>query len=112
MRAPAVPPAQPWKRYWDRWLMMALIGLSVGAVAYFLHFFIHAFAMIKYHGTRWVERGGSWGAGREELAGTGDVVEEGGGLGWAVLGPRHAVGGRGGAGREELGGRSWEGGAG
>ena len=83
--------------------MMALIGLSVGAVAYFLHFFIHAFAMIKYHGTRWVERGGSWGAGREELAGTGDVVEEGGGLGWAVLGPRHAVGGA---------GRSWEGGSG
>ncbi len=42
--------------------MMALIGVCVATVAYLLHFLIHAFAMIKYHGTRWVagRRGGAF----------------------------------------------------
>ena len=49
------PPAcllQPWGRYWDRWLMMALIGVAVGLVGYFLHLSVHILAAIKYHGTR------------------------------------------------------------
>ena len=46
--------AQPWGRYWDRWLMMALIGLSIGVIGFFLHFFINALAFGKYHGTRWL----------------------------------------------------------
>lgn len=44
--------AQPWGRDWDKWLMMILIGVAVGLVAFFLHFLIHSFAAIKYHGTR------------------------------------------------------------
>lgn len=43
---------QPWGRYWDRWLMMALIGVAVGLVGYFLHLSVHILAAIKYHGTR------------------------------------------------------------
>ncbi|KAI7836469.1 hypothetical protein COHA_009686 [Chlorella ohadii] len=46
--------AQPWGRYWDRWLMMALIGVAVGLVGYFLHLSVHILAAIKYHGTRWL----------------------------------------------------------
>ena len=46
--------AQPWGRYWDRWLLMAAIGITVGAVGFLLHFCIHALAFIKYHGTRWL----------------------------------------------------------
>lgn len=46
--------AQRWGRDWDRWLMMMAIGLCVGMVAFFLHFLIHSFAAIKYHGTRWL----------------------------------------------------------
>ena len=45
---------QPWSRYWDRWLVMAAIGIAVGAVGFTLHFLIHALAFIKYHGTRWL----------------------------------------------------------
>ena len=44
--------AQPWGRYWDRWLMMALIGVAVGLVGFSLHFAVHLLAAIKYHGTR------------------------------------------------------------
>lgn len=33
---------------------MAAIGIAVGTVGFFLHFFIHALAFIKYHGTRWL----------------------------------------------------------
>ena len=46
--------AQPWNRYWDRWLLMAAIGIAVGAVGFTLHFLIHALAFIKNHGTRWL----------------------------------------------------------
>lgn len=46
--------AQPWNRYWDRWLLMAAIGLAVGAVGFSLHFLISAFAFIKNQGTRWL----------------------------------------------------------
>ncbi|EFN56864.1 hypothetical protein CHLNCDRAFT_144489 [Chlorella variabilis] len=46
--------AQPWGRYWDRWLMMALSGMAVGLVGFFLHFFIHVLSATKYHGTRWL----------------------------------------------------------
>lgn len=44
--------AQPWGRYWDRWLMMALSGVAVGLVGFSLHFLIHALSFTKYHGTR------------------------------------------------------------
>jgi len=46
--------AQPWGRHWDRWLMMAVIGITTGAVAFLLHFLIHALWTVKYHGTRWL----------------------------------------------------------
>lgn len=46
--------AQPWNRYWDRWVLMAMIGLAVGAVGFGLHFLIHALSFVKYHGTRWL----------------------------------------------------------
>lgn len=46
--------AQPWGRYWDRWLMMAAIGMATGAVGFLLHFLIHACWFVKYHGTRWL----------------------------------------------------------
>lgn len=44
--------AQPWGRYWDRWLMMALSGMAVGLVGFFLHFVIHILSATKYHVTR------------------------------------------------------------
>lgn len=46
--------AQPWGRYWDRWLMMALSGMAVGLVGFFLHFVIHILSATKYHVTRWL----------------------------------------------------------
>ncbi|KAL4529321.1 hypothetical protein Ndes2526A_g04115 [Nannochloris sp. 'desiccata'] len=46
--------AQPWNRYWDRWLLMAAIGIAVGTVGFTLHFLIHTLAFIKNHGTRWL----------------------------------------------------------
>jgi chloride channel 7 len=46
--------AQPWGRYWDRWLMMALIGMAVGITGFFLHFSVNVLAAVKYHATRWV----------------------------------------------------------
>ena len=46
--------AQPWSRYWDRWLVMAVIGIAVGTVGFLLHFLIHTLAFIKYRGTRWL----------------------------------------------------------
>jgi chloride channel 7 len=46
--------AQPWNRYWDRWLLMAAIGIAVGTVGFTLHFIIHTLAFIKNHGTRWL----------------------------------------------------------
>lgn len=49
---PAAHASQPWGRYWDRWLMMALIGIATGLVGFFLHFSVHVLAAIKYHGTR------------------------------------------------------------
>ena len=47
--------AQPWGRYWDRWLMMALIGMAVGVTGFSLHFSVNLLAGIKYHATRWVQ---------------------------------------------------------
>lgn len=44
--------AQPYARYWDRWLMMALIGMAVGLVGFSLHTLVHILASAKYHGTR------------------------------------------------------------
>lgn len=44
--------AQPYGRYWDRWLMMALIGVAVGLVGFSLHTLVHLLASAKYHGTR------------------------------------------------------------
>ncbi|KAL4443355.1 hypothetical protein ABPG75_011092 [Micractinium tetrahymenae] len=46
--------AQPYGRYWDRWLMMALIGVTVGLVGFSLHTLVHLLASAKYHGTRWL----------------------------------------------------------
>lgn len=55
---------QPYGRYWDRWLMMAFIGMAVGLVGFSLHTLVHVLASTKYHGTRWAERvglgGGRW----------------------------------------------------
>ncbi len=44
--------AQPFKRYWDRWLMMGAIGITVGAIGFGLHFLIAVLAFMKYHVTR------------------------------------------------------------
>jgi chloride channel 7 len=44
--------AQPWGRYWDRWVMMAVSGVAVGLVGFSLHFLIHVLSFTKYHGTR------------------------------------------------------------
>jgi hypothetical protein len=45
---------QPWNRHWDRWLLMAAIGITIGVVGFCLHFLVHILAFIKYHGTRWL----------------------------------------------------------
>ncbi|KAL4420883.1 hypothetical protein ABPG77_001224, partial [Micractinium sp. CCAP 211/92] len=36
--------AQPYGRYWDRWLMMAFIGVAVGLVGFSLHTLVHLLA--------------------------------------------------------------------
>lgn len=46
--------AQPWQRYWDRWIMMACIGVAVGVTGFFLHVIIHILAAAKIAGTRWL----------------------------------------------------------
>ncbi|KAK2076390.1 hypothetical protein QBZ16_000915 [Prototheca wickerhamii] len=46
--------AQPWQRYWDRWLMMAAIGVAVGVTGFLLHLMIHVLAVAKLAGTRWL----------------------------------------------------------
>lgn len=45
---------QPHGRHWDRWVMMALIGITVGLVGFSLHSLVHMLASFKYHGTRWL----------------------------------------------------------
>lgn len=45
---------QAWNRHWDRWLLMAAIGVTIGIVGFGLHFVVHILAFIKYHGTRWL----------------------------------------------------------
>lgn len=45
---------QAWGRHWDRWLIMACIGVTMGLVGFSMHYMIHAFTFIKYHGTRWL----------------------------------------------------------
>uniref|UniRef100_A0A1D2A2N7 Chloride channel protein n=1 Tax=Auxenochlorella protothecoides TaxID=3075 RepID=A0A1D2A2N7_AUXPR len=46
--------AQPWQRYWDRWIMMAAIGIAVGITGFLLHLLIHILAVIKIASTRWL----------------------------------------------------------
>ncbi|WPT16484.1 Chloride channel protein D [Picochlorum sp. SENEW3] len=45
---------QAWGRHWDRWLVMACIGIAMGVVGFSLHYLIHFFSFIKYHGNRWL----------------------------------------------------------
>lgn len=45
---------QAWGRHWDRWLVMACIGLVLGIVGFSMHYLISFFSFIKYHGTRWL----------------------------------------------------------
>jgi chloride channel 7 len=44
--------AQPWRRYWDRWFMMAAIGIAVGITGFLLHLLIHVLAVVKITSTR------------------------------------------------------------
>ena len=45
---------QAWGRHWDRWLVMASIGIAMGFVGFSMHYLISFFSFIKYHGTRWL----------------------------------------------------------
>jgi chloride channel 7 len=45
---------QVWGRHWDRWVVMALIGVLMGIVGFTLHFCIAILSSIKYQTTRWL----------------------------------------------------------
>lgn len=45
---------QAWNRHWDRWLLMAALGVTIGIIGFGLHFLVHFLAFFKYHGTRWL----------------------------------------------------------
>ncbi len=41
-------------RHWDRWVVMALIGVLMGVVGFSLHLLISILSTIKYQTTRWL----------------------------------------------------------
>lgn len=45
---------QVWGRHWDRWVVMALIGVLMGVVGFSLHLLISILSTIKYQTTRWL----------------------------------------------------------
>jgi chloride channel 7 len=45
---------QVWGRHWDRWVVMALIGVLMGVVGFTLHLFISILSTVKYQTTRWL----------------------------------------------------------
>mmetsp|Transcript_13128 Transcript_13128/g.35103 ORF Transcript_13128/g.35103 Transcript_13128/m.35103 type:complete len:785 (-) Transcript_13128:79-2433(-) len=45
---------QPHRRHWDRWLVMGLVGVSMGLLGHFLYVCINLLANIKYGVTRWI----------------------------------------------------------
>ena len=48
------------RREWDRWVVMAMIGVAMGGVGFSLHLCISVFSYMKYTTTRWLLHATGW----------------------------------------------------